>query len=94
MELEFRGEIWFWKGPAPWYFVTIPAAESENIKAIAKHVTYGWGVIPVNAKIGNTGWKTSLFPKDDCYVVPIKTVVRKAEQLDVGDQVTIRLVIG
>ncbi len=24
MDLEFSGEIWFWRGPAPWHFVTVP----------------------------------------------------------------------
>lgn len=27
MNLEFSGEIWFWKGPAPWYFITVPDEE-------------------------------------------------------------------
>jgi hypothetical protein len=32
--------------PAPFYFVTIPAQLSRDIKAVSKLVTYGWGVIP------------------------------------------------
>jgi hypothetical protein len=91
MEIEFTGKIWFWKGPAPWYFVTIPAEQSRDLKVISGLVTYGWGVIPVEVQIGKTGWKTSLFPKEDCYLVPIKTNVRKAENLEEGDKVTIRL---
>jgi hypothetical protein len=23
MHLEFGGELWFWRGPAPWHFVTV-----------------------------------------------------------------------
>jgi hypothetical protein len=46
---------------------------------------------PVTAQIGGTGWKTSLFPKDGRYIVPVKAWVRKAEGLDVGDVVTVRL---
>jgi hypothetical protein len=33
MDLEFSGPIWFWKGPAPWYFVTVPEGESDNLEA-------------------------------------------------------------
>jgi hypothetical protein len=50
-------------------------------------------MIPVEARIGDTGWKTSLFPKDSRYVVPVKAWVRKAEELEVGDTVTVRLVV-
>lgn len=91
MKIEFNGKIWFWRGPAPWFFVTIPAKQSRDLKAISGLVTYGWGVIPVHVQIGNTEWTTSLFPKDSRYIVPIKASVRKAENLEEGDKVTIRL---
>lgn len=91
MNIEFTGKIWFWRGPAPWYFVTVPAQPSRELKAISKFVTYGWGVIPVQVRISQTEWQTSLFPQDDRYLVPIKANVRKAENLAEGDKVTIRL---
>jgi len=91
MNIEFSGEIWFWKGPAPWFFVTVPARQSSDLRAISGFVTYGWGVIPVHVHIGKTEWQTSLFPKDGLYIVPIKASVRKAEDLDEGDTVTVHL---
>ena len=91
MIIEFNGKILFWKGPAPWFFVTVPAEQSRDLKAISGIVTYGWGVIPVHVRIGKTEWTTSLFPKDDLYLVPIKASVRKAENLEKGDSVTARL---
>ena len=54
-------------------------------------MTYGWGMIPVTAQVGRTQWTTSLFPKDGGYIVPLKDAVRKAEALEVGDEVTVRL---
>jgi len=54
-------------------------------------VTYGWGMIPVRVQIGRTRWRTSLFPKDGGYVVPLKAKVRRAERIDDGDVVTVRL---
>jgi hypothetical protein len=89
--MEFSGEIWFWRGPAPWYFITVPEEESMDIKAMASVLTYGWGVIPVSVWIGRTTWRTSLFPKDDRYVVPLKAAVRSAEKLELGDTVTLRM---
>ncbi len=91
MNIEFSGEIWFWKGPAPWYFVTVPEEQCRDIKAISGYVTYGWGMIPVTVRIGKTEYKTSLWPKDGRYIVPIKASVRKAEKLEEGDEVIIRL---
>lgn len=91
MNFEFNNKIWFWKGPAPWFFVTVPAEPSRDLKDISELVTYGWGVIPVHVRIGNTEWQTSLFPKDDRYLVPIKASIRKAENLEEGDNVTVRL---
>jgi uncharacterized protein DUF1905 len=91
MKLEFSGRIWYWRGPAPWYFVTVPARLCRDLKAISGIVTYGWGMIPVSVRIGKTGWKTSLFPKDGRYIVPIKVSARKAEHLEEGDKVTVQL---
>jgi hypothetical protein len=93
VELTFSGEIWFWKGPAPFYFVTVPEEQSDVISEYSSLITYGWGVIPVTAYIGDTEWTTSLFPKDGAYLVPLKVVVRKAEGLELGDTVALRLKI-
>jgi hypothetical protein len=93
MRLSFTGEMWFWRGPAPWHFVTVPEPQSRDIAAAASLVTYGWGMIPVAVRIGGTEWTTSLWPKDGGYVVPVKTWVRQAEGLDVGDPVTVELTV-
>jgi hypothetical protein len=92
--MQFSGEIWYWRGPAPHHFVTVPADDAAQIASIAKAVTYGWGMVPVTAHIGQTEWTTSLFPKDGGYIVPIKAVVQQAEDLDVGDEVAITLTIA
>jgi hypothetical protein len=94
MIFRFTGEIWFWRGPAPWYFVTVPEQHSLDLKAISGLVTYGWGVIPVKVRIGKTAWKTSLFPKDGRYLVPIRASVREAEKLELGDEVAVQLEVG
>jgi uncharacterized protein DUF1905 len=93
MELEFSGEMWFWKGPAPWHFITVPEEDCSELNEAASIVSYGWGMIPVAARIGRTEWKTSLWPKGGQYIVPVKTDVRRAEGLEVGDTVAVRLVV-
>jgi uncharacterized protein DUF1905 len=91
MKIEFTGKIWYWRGPAPWFFVTVPAKQSGELKAILGFVTYGWGMIPATVRIGKTEWETSMFPKDGHYIVPLKTSVRKAEGLEEGDTVEVQL---
>jgi hypothetical protein len=94
MDLEFGGEIWFWRGPSPFHFITVPDEQSREIEDESSSLTYGWGMIPVRAQIGETEWTTSLFPKNQRYIVPVKDAVRKAEGLALGDVVTVRLALG
>jgi hypothetical protein len=89
--IEFSGAIWYWRGPAPFFFVTVPDEQSSELKAVSGFVTYGWGMIPAIARIGKTEWKTSLTPKDGRYLVPLKDSVRRAESLAEGDTVTVQL---
>jgi hypothetical protein len=91
MNIDFTGKIWFWRGPAPWYFVSVPPSKSEDLKVISGIVSYGWGMIPVHVRIGKTDWETSLYPKDGVYILPIKARVRNAENLEEGDVVRVRL---
>ena len=94
LDFEFSETMIYWRGPAPWYFVPIPEQQSEDIKAISDLLTYGWGVIPVEVQIGDTVFKTSLFPKDDRYLVPVKVAVRKAENITEGDLVAVKLSVN
>lgn len=93
MDLHFTGPLWFWRGPAPWHFVSVPEAECDLIAAASELVTYGWGMIPVEARIGATSFKTSLWPQDGGYIVPVKAAVRRAEKLSLDDTVEVRLTI-
>ena len=94
MELHFDGEVISWRGPAPFHFVAVPADVAAHLRAASSVVTYGWGMVPVTVRIGSTRWKTSLFPKDGRYLVPVKAHVRDAEGLEVGALVTVRLELG
>jgi hypothetical protein len=93
MRLGFSGEIWFWRGPSPHHFITVPEAECVELQSVSSLVSYGWGMIPCRAAIGSTEWTTSLFPKDGAYLVPVKDAVRAAEGLDVGDTVAVTLIV-
>jgi hypothetical protein len=91
MDFEFEAAAISWRGPAPFVFVPVPPEISDEIKAVSKAITYGWGVIPATVRIGGTTFTTSLFPRQGIYLVPVKVKVQRAERVDVGDLVRVRL---
>lgn len=93
MQLEFAGEIWEWRGPAPYHFVSVPEEECAELLAVSPLVSYGWGMIPATVRVGATDFTTALWPKDGGFVVPLKDTVRQAESLTLGDVVTVGLTI-
>jgi len=93
VDLHFTGRIIEWRGPSPYYFVPVPDQESADIREVAAIATYGWGVIPVEARIGEIAFETSLFPKDGGYLLPLKDAVRKPHRLSAGDDVTVAMTV-
>ena len=71
----------------------MPEEESADIREVAAMATYGWGVIPVEARIGDVEFETSLFPKDGGYLLPLKDAVRKPQQITVGDEITVEMTV-
>lgn len=94
MDVTFSGEIFYWRGPSPFFFVAVPEDESTDIQATSTSVSYGWGMIPVTAQVGTTEWTTALFPKDGKYYLPLKDAIRKAESLQEGQTITATLHIA
>jgi hypothetical protein len=76
MEFEFESVLIEWRGPAPFVFAPISEEESAAIKAFAKKASYGWGCIPVVARIGDTEFTTSIMPKDGRLLLPVKMALR------------------
>jgi hypothetical protein len=93
MEWAFPGELIDWRGPSPYHYIEVPEDVSAEIHELSTLVSYGWGVIPVSVRIGDTTWTTSLFPKDRRYLVPIKDAVRAAERLALGDVVLVEMAL-
>ncbi|MDM7855649.1 DUF1905 domain-containing protein [Cellulomonas alba] len=90
MEWRFDGEVVVWRGPTPYVFVEMPEPASAELKEEARELIY-WGQVPVRVRIGRTEFATALFPKDGRYLVPLRVAVRRAEGIEPGDVVTVRL---
>ena len=92
LDFSFEAEMWKWTGGS-WHFITVPQEISQDIKAFTKHLQNGFGSLKVNVRIGDTSWKTSIFPdkKRGAYLLPVKAAVRKAETLSVDATISVKL---
>lgn len=90
MEWSFTGEVIEWRGPSPYLFVAMTAADSEDVREEARGLIY-WGQVPVEVTIGDTDFTTALFPRDGRYLVPVKVAVQRAEAIGEGAVVEVVL---
>ena len=89
--LEFRAVLIEWRGPAPYVYAPIPPEHVEGIRRASRAISYGWGVIPVEATIAAVRFTTSLFPKDEGYLLPVKLDIRRRTGITVGDTVEVTM---
>lgn len=92
MQILFDAELWLWdaRRTDTWVFVSLPGAESEEIRDLPGGLRRGFGSQRVLATIGNSTWRTSIFPGSGTgYVLPVKRSIRLAEAIDVGDLATV-----
>lgn len=92
--IEFESTIIEWRGPAPFLFAAIPDEHVGAVRYAAMTASYGWGVVPVVARVGGTRFATSLFPRDGGYLLPIKVAVQRAEGVGLGDHIAVSLRVG
>ena len=65
----------------------------EELRSVARAVTYGWGMISVEAMVGGVAFTTSLFPKDATYLLPLKDAVRRKAGVTAGDRIAVEMTI-
>ena len=91
--VAFDAELWIWdaRRADTWTFVSLPTEASEDIRDLASGPRRGFGSLRVRVTVGESTWKTSIFPDSarGSYVLPIKRSVRTAEALQPGDVATL-----
>lgn len=97
LTVSHSGALWRWRSvksdaPAAWFFVTIDGAAGDAIVRAAG-VRRGFASVRVEARVGGSVWRTSLFASKNPpgLLLPIKAAVRKAEALAEGDEVQVEL---
>lgn len=93
-KFKCKGEIFEWRGPAPFYFVALDSRAARIVKERARELSYGWGVIHIHGEIKKYAFDTAMIPKDGTYFLPIKDAVRKSLNLEVGDTISIQFNLG
>jgi hypothetical protein len=93
-EIVFEAKIIEWRGPAPFLFAPVPDEHIGAIRYAAMTESYGWGVVPVVATIGDTLFATSLFPREGGYLLPIKVAVQRSEAVGLGSGIAVRMRVG
>lgn len=98
--ITHTGPLWRWTsstGTGTWHFLTIDGAAGEALSGTAlmrrlEKSIGGFGSLKVSAQIGDSVFKTSLFPSKQLgWLLPVKAAVRKAEGLSEGDLVEVVL---
>lgn len=90
-EWRFAATLVEWRGPAPFVFAPIPDGLTGEIHFAARTASYGWGCVPVEARVGDIDFTTSLFPRDAGYMLPVKLAVRRRAGVAPGDEVDARI---
>ena len=93
MDIEFSGELVEWRGPAPNHIVPLPRDAPDHVDEV-NAAGVDRGGVPVRARIGDTDFTTSMFPREETWFLPVKDAVRRAEQVEHGDVVEVRLHVG
>ena len=83
--------LWTGEGGS-WHFITVPADQSDVIRAHCLLSMRGFKSARVEARIGRVSWRTSVFPmKSGAYFLPVKKEVRSKAGIAAGDEVTVEL---
>ncbi|MGA0601412.1 DUF1905 domain-containing protein [Caulobacter sp. KR2-114] len=94
IRIAFETEVIEWRGPAPFFYAPAPPDVAAELRAVMRAVTYGWGMIPVEAQANGVAFTTALFPKDDTYLLPLKAAVRRQAAITAGDHVAVQLTLA
>lgn len=92
LTFDFDATAWEWTGKGAWTFVTLPVETAQDIRYFSGP-RRGFGSVRVEARLGDSRWKTSIFPdkKRNSFLLPLKAAVRRAENITTGSTVHVSL---
>ena len=98
LDITFSDICKVWVSKTRWYFVQVPAENTEEIKFFSSNLQTkkrGFGAVKVNVSIGDIQWQTSIFPSFESkqYLLFLKADIRKRAKILEGNTVKINLTI-
>lgn len=92
---RFTAPLWIWEArdDSAWYFVTVPDDEADEITAITEGLRRGFGSVRVEVTVGPVTWRTSIFPSEETFVLPVKKAVRAKVGAGEGDALDVQLTL-
>lgn len=93
--IKFQAEVWRYQGKAAWFFATLPPAAANQIRYYHPQ-RGGFGSVPVRVVIGESCWKTSIFPdkQTNSFLLPLKKAIRAAEQIKDQQEIDVSLFLA
>jgi hypothetical protein len=95
IKYTFTAKPWQYKGKGAWIFVSLPQKMSKEIRKHFKQEEEGWGRLKATLQIDSSEWKTAIWfdTKANTYMLPLKSEIRKKENVVVGKavKVTVRI---
>ena len=92
-ETRFEAEVVRFDSPGGWHGVFLPTDAVAEARFFGR--ANALGAIAVRAQIGTSEVKTSLFPdkRRDSFLLPLKTALRRSENIKEGDRITVTLLL-
>jgi hypothetical protein len=82
---ETKGKFEIFPQKGGWVYIRVPLTITKGLLHRADR-----GLIPIKATVGEFSWNTSLLPKGDgTHFIALNARVRKKEEIEVGDTITI-----
>lgn len=95
LRYEFTAKVWtYFNGKSTYYLASMPARIGAAIRSMQQgRPRRGWGSVPVHITIGQTSWKSSIFPESESksYLFLLNAKVRKAEAIKENSRITVSI---
>lgn len=97
LSYDFTTTVWtYFNGKSTYYLASLPVKTGKAIRAMREGAPRrGWGSVPVVITIGDTSWKSSIFPESgsQSYLFLINAKVRKAEGIGEGSKLKVSITL-
>lgn len=91
--IRFEAKVIRFDGPSGWHGVFLPAEAAAEARFFGR--ANALGAIAVQARIGESRVKTSLFPdkRRDSFLLPLKADLRRREAIAAGSQILVHVTL-